>query len=226
MEVFAKSGSKKGSVTLNPDIFGVRVNNRLLDLARNAYAANKRQGTAHTKERADVRGGGAKPWKQKGTGRARFGSSRNPIWRGGGTVFGPRKRDYSVDMPKKMRLEALRSALSLRCKDAGITVIEDFSISAPKTKEFASILKALKLEKGKTLCVVDDATENLKRAVQNIANAKLVSSRDFTAYDVLRKRNLIMAKDALPLLDYRFGLGEVENPKKAPKKETKSTEAK
>src|SRR5258706_16008257 len=122
IDVYTQQGSKKGTVSLNPEIFGAPVKKRLLDLVLTAYAANKREGNASTKTRKEVRGGGKKPWRQKGTGRARVGSIRSPIWRGGGVVFGPHTREYRVFLPRTMRLEALRSALSLRFKGENLTV--------------------------------------------------------------------------------------------------------
>jgi len=218
-----KSGTKKGSVTLNPEIFGVRINKKLLNLALTAYAANRRQGNASTKERADVRGGGAKPWKQKGTGRARAGSTRSPIWRGGGTTFGPWTRDWRSTLPRTMRIEALRSALSSRYQSDDLTVLDDLGIEKPKTKEFVKILKALKLERNKTLIIVDKATEELKRATQNVATAKLRASADVSAYDILRKKKLIIDQKALPLLEERF-IKKNQAPKEEKAKKTEAAE--
>jgi large subunit ribosomal protein L4 len=160
-----------------------------------------------------VSGGGKKPWRQKGTGRARHGSIRSPIWRGGGTVFGPHTRDYRVDMPKTMRLEALRSALSLRCKDADIIVLEDLNVEQPKTKELVKVRKALKLLNTSILCVVDSATENLKRASSNLVKFRLTEPASVTAYDVMRKMKLVISRAALPLLEKRFENGKTEEKK-------------
>jgi len=216
IDVLTREGSKKGSLSLNPEIFGVRINKRLLDLVQKAYAANQREGNASTKTRKEVRGGGKKPWKQKGTGRARVGSNRSPIWRGGGTVFGPHTREYRVFLPKTMRVEALRSALSLRLKEENLTVLEDFTLSSHKTKEFAEVLKKLKFEDQRALYVTDSPSENLKRATQNLKNAKVIDPRDVTAYDVLRRRRLVISKNALPIFDKRFN-GETETAPAAPK---------
>ncbi len=210
-------------MTLNPEIFGVRINKKLLNLALTAYAANRRQGNASTKERADVRGGGAKPWKQKGTGRARAGSTRSPIWRGGGTTFGPWTRDWRSTLPRTMRIEALRSALSSRYQSDDLTVLDDLGIEKPKTKEFVKILKALKLERNKTLIIVDKATEELKRATQNVATAKLRASADVSAYDILRKKKLIIDQKALPLLEERF-IKKNQAPKEEKAKKTEAAE--
>jgi large subunit ribosomal protein L4 len=205
IDVLNAEGAKAGSLTLNPEIFGAPVKRRLLELANNAYAANQREGNAATKTRKEVRGGGRKPWRQKGTGRARHGSIRSPIWRGGGTVFGPHPRDYRVDMPKGMRLEALRSALSMRFKQARLTVLEDLNITEPKTKKLVQVLKNLKLTEDNLVCVVDQATPNLKRASQNLEKFRLAECSSVTAYDILKRPRLMISKKALPLLDERFG---------------------
>ncbi len=216
IDVLTSAGAKKGTLSLNPEIFGVRINKRLLDLVQKAYSANQREGNASTKTRKEVRGGGKKPWKQKGTGRARVGSNRSPIWRGGGTVFGPHTREYRVFLPKTMRLEALRSALSLRLKEASLTVLEDLTISSHKTKEFAAIVKNLKFEDQRALYVTDSPSEDLKRASQNLKAAKVIDPRDVTAYDVLRRRRLVISKSALPIFDKRFD-GENQAAAPAPK---------
>lgn len=204
IEILDKKGSVKGSLDLNPEVFGAHVNKRLLDLVVTAYAANKRQGNASTKERGAVRGGGKKPWKQKGTGRARCSSIRSPIWVGGGTVFGPHPRDYRVNLPRTMRNEALRSALSLKFKNSELVVVDDLAVAQPKTKEFVAVLKALKLTQGKALCIVDKATDNLVRASNNVPTAKLTVSKDVTAYDILRKKNLLIEKSAIAVLEGRL----------------------
>src|SRR3989338_8326382 len=136
-QVYSKKGNKKGEVVLNPEIFAARVNKRLLELVANAYSANRRRGTADTKTRKEVRGGGKKPWKQKGTGRARHSSIRSPIWRGGGTVFGPHPRSYYVAMPQTMRRQALISALSFRGDQKNVFLLEDVNLETAKTKEWA-----------------------------------------------------------------------------------------
>ena len=219
VDVVSQTGSKGGSVSLSADVFQAPINKRLLHLVQVAYAANQRQGNASTKGRKEVRGGGAKPWKQKGTGRARAGSNRSPIWRGGGITFGPKPRSYRVNLPQTMRLEALRCALSLKFKESKLTVVDELNINEPKTKLFAAILQALKVGQSKTLCIAAEATENLKRASHNIQGAKLTTSRDVTAYDILRKKNLVIAKSALPLIEQRFsGEGNAAEAKETTKK--------
>jgi len=174
------TGNVIGQVELSDAVFGVEVNDVLIYELIKAANANLRQGTHATKERAAVSGGGVKPWKQKGTGRARAGSSRSPVWRGGGTIFGPRPRSYRIDLPKKTKQAAYRSLLSLKAKEGSVKVIEDFSVNG-KTKDMAKIGKALLITKG-TL-VTDSEDTLLKRAIRNIPwfsynNMKRLSSRD------------------------------------------------
>lgn len=202
--VYKMDGSQNGEIELNDLVFGARVNDRLLQLAVVAYAGNQRRGTHDTKERKEVQGGGKKPWKQKGTGRARQGSIRAPQWRGGGTVFGPTPRDYDTALPQTMRNKALISALSLKTRDEKITIVEDFSIDKPKTKELLQVLKNLKLDQAKTLFVAHAVSENLKRAANNVKEIFLIKpARDLNAYHVMRKTQLVIEKSALPVIEKR-----------------------
>lgn len=203
--LYAKTGKEKKEIPLAHEIFGAPVNQRLLTLVERGYSANLRRGTASTKTRGEVRGGGKKPWRQKGTGRARHGSSRSPIWRGGGVAFGPRPRDYSVPLPSGMREKALISALSLRAKEKNILLLEDTRLPAPKTKEFLKILTALPLEKKRTLCVVKEMDPVLKRATQNLSGIlKVEPARDLNAYHVLRWPKLLIEEEALPVIESRL----------------------
>ena len=206
--LYNRQGNKKREVVLNPEIYEARVNERLLELVKKAYAANLRKGTADTKVRKEVRGGGKKPWKQKGTGRARHGSIRSPIWKGGGVVFGPHPRDYSVSLPKSMRRQALISALSLRGDQKGLLLVEDLKLQSAKTKEWVEIIKALPLSGKRAVCIVPQIEENLKRASGNLRNLiDVCTAKDISAYDVLQREKLIIAEDALPLIEARL-LGE------------------
>ena len=206
--LYSTEGKKKKEVILTPEIYGARVNARLIELAEKAYAANKRRGTASTKVRKEVRGGGKKPWRQKGTGNARAGSSRSPIWRGGGVVFGPHPRDYSVHLPKKMRLKALVSALSLRASKKGLMLLEETKIETAKTKEWVDIVKALPLQGKRALYVVSDVSENLKRASKNLRNLVTIkTASDFSAFDILQRERLIIDEKALELIEKRL-IGE------------------
>jgi len=203
--LYAKTGKEKKEIPLSQEIFGAPVNQRLLTLVERGYSASLRRGTASTKTRGEVRGGGKKPWRQKGTGRARHGSSRSPIWRGGGVVFGPRPRDYSVPLPEGMRQKALISALSLRAKEKNILLLEDTRLPAPKTKEFVKILTALPLEKKRTLCVVKEMNPVLKRATHNLSGIlRVAPARDLNAYQVLHWPKLLIEEEALPILESKL----------------------
>lgn len=203
--LYSKTGKELGEVGLNKEIFGAPVNRRLLNLVEKGYSANLRRGTASTKNRGEVRGGGKKPWKQKGTGRARHGSTRSPIWKGGGVAFGPRPRDYSVSLPEAMKHKALISALSLRVKEKGLLLLEDTQLEAPKTKEFVKILKALPLEEKRTLYVVKEMNPTLKRATQNLSGIlRIRLARDLNAYQVLHWPKLVIEQEALPTIEARL----------------------
>ncbi len=212
--LYSKNGSKKGEVDLNPEIYGARVNARLLELVKNAYAANLRHGTASTKTRKDVRGGGKKPWKQKGTGRARASSIRSPLWRGGGTVFGPQPRDYFVSLPASMRRTALIAALSQKAKTSQLVLMEALQVATPKTKEFVATMKGLPLDNRKTLCVVKDLAPALKRASQNVkSRIELRKAADLNAYHVLQREKLVIEQDALQVLEERLLVKESKGSK-------------
>ena len=201
--LYSKQGNKKGEVVLNPEIFAARVNKRLIELVRNAYAANLRHGTADTKTRKEVRGGGKKPWRQKGTGRARQGSTRSPLWVGGGVVFGPKPRDFSYFIPKKIRRLALKESLKAKHEDKNLVFIVDIKQPFEKTKEFAKILKALKLQ-GKTLAVLEGSNPSINRVSRNIHAFNLMRAQDVNAYDILRSKNLLLSKSAFEFLVERI----------------------
>ena len=202
--LYSKEGKKKKELVLNPGIFASRVNHRLLEVVHNAYAANLRRGTADTKTRKEVRGGGKKPWRQKGTGRARHGSIRSPIWRKGGTVFGPHPRDYTVGLPQGMRKRALISALSLRGEQKNVFLLEDTQLESAKTKEWAKVVKSLPLDGKRALCVVKDLNENLERASQNLSRwVEIREASDLNAYHVLQREKLIIEEEALGVIEGR-----------------------
>ena len=208
--LYSKTGNKKGELVLNPEIYAARVNSRLLRLVEKAYAANLRHGTADTKTRKEVRGGGKKPWRQKGTGRARHGSIRSPIWKGGGVTFGPHPRDYFVSLPKSMRQKALISALSLRGSEKNVVVLEDIELESAKTKEWVDVVKALPLNGKKTLYVVKEITLNLERASRNLNQwVEVRRASDFNALHVLRRQKILIEEEALPVIESRLlGSGE------------------
>jgi large subunit ribosomal protein L4 len=215
--LYSKEGKKKQEVVLNPEIYGVRANDRLLELVRNAYSGNLRKGTVDTKTRGEVRGGGKKPWKQKGTGRARAGSSRSPIWVGGGTVFGPHQRDYTVNLSKAIRNLALRTMLSKRAGEKNLILLEAIKLETPKTKEFAAIAKALPVLKKRTLYIVKEATPNLKRASGNMRERIAVKeASDFTAYDVMQREKLVIDEAAVEMIEKRLAVTAKEKSKEKP----------
>lgn len=203
--LYSKDGKKKKDVELNDEFFAARVNERLLELVKNAYAANLRRGTACTKTRSDMSGGGKKPWKQKGTGRARASSIRSPLWRGGGTVFGPKPRSYYVDLPSSMRRSALISALSKKVKDENLFLTEDFKLTSHKTKDFFEILKSLPTQNRKVLFVVSEMDENLSKATANLKDKlEVCVASNVNAYHVLQREKLMIAEDAVSILEKRL----------------------
>jgi len=196
VDVYSLSGKKVNNFTLDPDIFSQRPNRWLLHQAIVMYLANQRQGNASTKKRGEVRGGGKKPWRQKGTGRARAGSIRSPLWRGGGIVFGPKPRDYSFDMPKKMKRLALISALSAKAKDNEIVILEkEPELKHPRTKEIYEILNRLDLSGNRNLLLYSNRDENLIRSCKNIRDLTLRHTDEFSVYDVMANTKLIFSKD-------------------------------
>ncbi len=198
--VFSLEGKQVGDMELNDAVFGVDVNEALMHQVVVNQLANRRQGTVATKSRSLVRGGGRKPWRQKGTGRARVGSIRSPLWVGGGTVFGPTSRDFSYSVPKKARRAALKSALSAKVRDGKLVVVEELSLNEPKTKVMAGILGALEASK-KPLVVIGDWDQNVELATRNLPNALLAKSAGLNVYDVLNHEKLVITKAAIAKLE-------------------------
>ena len=196
VDVLKVSGGKAGSVELDDHIFGIEPNVPVMHQVVNAQLATRRSGTHNTKTRAEVRGGGAKPWKQKGTGRARAGSSRIPQWRGGGVAMGPKPRDYSQKTPKKMKRLALYSALSDRALEDSVLVVENWNFEQPKTKEARDALEAIGAN-GKVLLVVDDANVNARKSFRNLANAHVISPMQLNVFDVLVSDVVVFTKENL-----------------------------
>ena len=203
LDIVDANNNKVGDVTLRPEVFAVRVNEHLLYEAVKQYRAGARAGTHATKNRALVSGSGKKPWRQKGTGRARVGETRNPLWRHGGTVFGPQPRDYSYSIPKKARAAALRSALSQRVKDGALKVIDRFHVEQPKTKVLKGLLDGLGLS-GKTLLVDHRPPDNLILSGRNIPGLKIVDDSQVNVYDVLDCRTVLVSAEALSKLEERL----------------------
>jgi large subunit ribosomal protein L4 len=201
VEVYRTDGSRSGEVvTLPPAIFEIEPNDQAIYQAVRIHLANRRQGTHKSKTRSEVRGGGKKPWRQKHTGRARSGSSRSPVWIGGGAIFGPQPRDYEIDIPRKVKLLARKSALSYKAKGGEILVIEDFSLEAPKTKEMASILKSLALQEKKTLLLTPKTDSNVYKSGRNLPLMKVLEARKASTYDILNNQVLMIQKSALDVL--------------------------
>lgn len=203
VDVISQTGATLEKVELPSSIFGAKVNPSLLHEVVRMYQANRRRGTASTKTRGEVRGSGTKPWRQKGTGRARVGSARTPVWRGGGVVFGPKPVDYSYTVPRKKLGIALRQALSDKVNNGEISVIDKFEIASPKTKEMASILKELDV-KGRVAIVLERVDEKVKRAGRNIPFLRVITARDLNAYDVLLCNRLILTRAAIPVIEERL----------------------
>jgi large subunit ribosomal protein L4 len=185
-----------GEVELHEQVFATNVNKNLLFAVVRHHLDGLRQGTHATKNRSEVSGGGKKPWRQKGTGRARVGSSRNPIWRHGGIAHGPTPRDYGFHLPKKMTVGALRSALTEKYNSNGIKVLDGFPLPSHKTKDFRKILDKLELKR-KLLIVENEGNENLTRSSGNLAQVKLVSSREVTVYDLLNHERVLFSKASI-----------------------------
>lgn len=193
--LFKQDGSNAGEVELNEAVFGIEPNEHVLHEAVVMQRASVRQGTHAVKNRSAVSGGGRKPWRQKGTGRARQGSIRSPQWVGGGTVFGPTPRSYSYKLPKKVRRLALRSALSSKVKEDNLVVLDGISIEAPKTKEVVNMLEALKVA-DKALIVTDNRDEVVARSANNLQSVKVLTVEELNVLDLLTHDKLILTKDA------------------------------
>jgi large subunit ribosomal protein L4 len=190
------SNEEVGDLELSDVVFGAELNESLIHAAVRNYLANARQGTSATKTRGDVSGAGRKLWKQKGTGRARIASLRSPLWKGGGNVHGPQPRDWSYNMPKKMRKGALRSAISERIREGNVVVLEGFDLGGPKTKNFIASLGKLGLG-GKTLIVDSLENENLQLAARNVKRTKVVNSYGLNIYDLLYHEKLVLSRRAI-----------------------------
>lgn len=202
---FTKTGNKATAATKLPkEVFAVEnISHDLLKQAYTAYLANGRLGTAKTKTRGEVSGGGKKPWRQKGTGRARFGSSRVPIWRGGGITFGPTgEQNYSVDLPKNTKRTAIRQALTLKAKN--IVVIESFEVKSGKTADAAKLLGKIDAVRN-VLLVVDSKTDELSRTINNLSNVKLVQARYLNVFDILNADTIVLSQKSIDIIEEWLG---------------------
>lgn len=204
VDVYGLDGKVSGTVTLPEEIFGEKVNKTLLAQAVRVYLANKRQGNASTKTRGEVDGSTRKIYRQKGTGRARHGSIRAPIFVKGGIVFGPKPRDFGLDLPKKMRRKALFSALAAKLNDGEVKVLSGLESIEPKTKQFVLAMKNLGLVEKKLLLVLSEDVQVVKRAARNVQGVNSTVVKRLNAYDVLNNKNLIVTKDAVEAMKKHF----------------------
>lgn len=196
-QLFSASGEPGESVQLPEDLFDGIINEAVLHQVVKAYLANQRQGTASTKTRAEVRGGGRKVWRQKGTGRARQGSIRAPHWRGGGVVFGPRPRDYDQAIPKKIKALARRSAFNTRAQAEQVALIEGFQLDVPKTRQVAELLGRIGVRERKVLILTDGINDTLVRSARNLPNVEVLPFREASAYHILNATQLLIEAGAL-----------------------------
>jgi large subunit ribosomal protein L4 len=199
--VYNITGNKTGEMDLNDNVFGVEVNEAVLHQAVVMQLANQRQGTAATKTRGFVRGGGRKPWKQKGTGRARAGSTRSPIWVGGGTTFGPHPRSYAFSMPRKARRLAIKSALTAKVEGGELFVVESIDFEALKTKNVVKMMADFNAADNKTLIITAETLENVEKSSRNIPGVKATTSAGLNVYDLLYHDKIFITKDAISRIE-------------------------
>lgn len=193
---------KVGEIELNDSMFGVVVNPHLIHDVVRMQRANRRSGNSCTKTRGELRGGGVKPWRQKGTGRARAGTRNSPLWRGGGTVFGPKPRDYSYSLPKKVRKLGLRMALSSRFSEENLMVLDDFQMAEIKTKNFIDVMNTLNVDNA--LIVVPDNYENLSKSSRNVPGFKVLPAAGVNVYDILLHKHVVLLQTCLGQLEERL----------------------
>jgi large subunit ribosomal protein L4 len=202
LDVYKIDGSKSGdSVELSDEIFGIEPNDHVIYLAVKAYLANQRQGTHKSKERNEVRGGGRKPWRQKGRGVARAGTIRSPLWVGGGRIFGPKPRNYREKLNKKVKNLARKSALTYKAKSEQIVIVEDFNFELPKSKELYSILNALNVTGKKTLILTGEVGENIYKSGRNIEKINVLEANKASTYEILNSQVLLLQKSAVEKLE-------------------------
>lgn len=203
LDVINVENVKVGEVSLNEAVFSAPVKPHLLHEVVVMQLSNRRQGTVSTKGRSEVSGGGRKPWRQKGTGRARAGSIRSPLWRHGGTIFGPKPRDYSYSVPLAVRKAAMRSALSAKVTEGDLIILDHLALERPSTKAFRKILAALGI-KGKVLFVLPDREEQVFLSARNLPGVKVMPARGLNVYDVLLHEKLVLTQDAIPWIQEKW----------------------
>ncbi len=202
VSVYNMQGNNVGTIELNDSVFGVEVNEHLMHLAVTAQLANKRQGTQKAKTRSEVSGGGRKPWRQKGTGHARQGSTRSPQWTGGGIVFAPKPRDYSFKMNKKEKRAALKSVLSSKLQENNLIVVDTLAFDDIKTKNMVKVLANLNAEKA--YVVTDKADKNVYLSSRNLQNASVSNAGELSVYDILKFEKLVLTQDAVKTIEEVF----------------------
>ena len=205
VDVINQKGEKVNSIELDDTVFNAEIRDTLVQRVIVWQLAKRRSGTASTKTRGEISGGGKKPWRQKGTGRARAGTNRSPIWVGGGTIFGPKPRSYAFSLPKKMRKAALRSVLTAKLKDDQLTVIDKIELDAPKTKVFVDIVKTMGFEAKKILFVTAEKDETLLRSSRNLYQVLVLPIEGLNVYDLLRFDRLVVLEAAVPRIHERLG---------------------
>ena len=202
LALYNTEGQETGDISLNEEIFGVEINEHVVHRAVTAQLAAKRTGTASTKTRSEVRGGGRKPWRQKGTGRARHGSIRSPLWVGGGTTFGPSpERNYEKDIPKKEKKLAVKSALTDKVNEEDLIFVDGFGFARPKTKQMVEVLNNLDLKDRKVLVVLSGKDENVYKSARNIPGVRVTIADYVTVYDIVNCDKLVMVEDALEQIE-------------------------
>lgn len=201
VSVYNESGAVVGKVALREDVWNVPMNEKLVHQVVKIYLTNQRHGTASTKTRGEVSGGGKKPWRQKGTGRARHGSTRSPIWRTGGITFGPKPRDYSQSISKQARRTALKAALSDKVRSDALIVLQDITFTETKTKKMAEIIKNLKIKNEKVLLCLMDKKENVLKSARNIENVHLKPASSLNVYEVLGAKKLLVTAETVKKIE-------------------------
>lgn len=210
LPILNTEGKEVDSIKLDEKVFDGTINAASIYQAVNAYRANQRMGLASTKTRGEVSGGGRKPWRQKGTGRARVGSNRSPLWRHGGVIFGPHPRDFSLRLPKKVKTLALKSSINIKVKEDGLLVLDNFKVEKPKSKDALKMLSNLKLlpkkNKGRSsvLLLLDKIDNNLRLALRNIDFLNVNLAKDTHAYEIMKAKKIIITKDGLDAFVKRF----------------------
>ena len=204
MNIHTIDGEKIGKIELNDNLFNAKINKHIVHQVVKRHLSEKRRGTAATKNRSEVSGGGKKPWKQKGTGRARAGSIRSPLWVGGGVIFGPGNRNFSYPIPQKMRLVALKSVLSDKAKNDDIIVLQELELENGKTKDIVNIFNNLQIHNEKVLIVIDKENEKIRRAVRNLKDAMVITANKINPFDLLSHKKVVITKDALRIIGEVF----------------------